>query len=234
MSQSYASALAGLFLGAGIALAGFFGSNTLLNKEKGLNTAEVKGLSERVLPADDATWALQVSVRENNLGSYAGAFAEAQRNMDRVVSLLTAQGISENEISIIPLRRQDRTIRNNQSEVVESYFTVSGSIVVHTTEPNKIATARGPALALGAEGINIVEDRLEYSFSSLNDIKPDMLREATANARIAANEFATNAGVKVGGIQYARQGGFEIYPDEANPVQQHIRVVTNISFYLDN
>ncbi len=38
------------------------------------------------------------------------------------------------------------------------------------------------------------EQRPAYYFTRLNKIKPAMLREATKNARIAANEFAENAG----------------------------------------
>ena len=49
-----------------------------------------------------------------------------------------------------------------------------------------------------------------YHFTQLNDIKPGMLKEATRNARLAADEFAANAGVNVDGIRSARQGGFVI------------------------
>jgi hypothetical protein len=64
-----------------------------------------------------------------------------------------------------------------------------------------------------------------------------MLREATKNARIAANEFAENAGVKVGSIRSARQGGFNVrdageeYGDTAK-IEKDVRVVTTIDFYL--
>jgi hypothetical protein len=64
-----------------------------------------------------------------------------------------------------------------------------------------------------------------------------MLKEATTNARIAANEFAENAGVKVGRIRSARQGSFYIrdageqYGDTAK-IEKDVRVVTNITFYL--
>ena len=66
-----------------------------------------------------------------------------------------------------------------------------------------------------------------------------MLREATANARVAANEFAANAGVTVGGIQTATQGGFQIRAanegvSEADAIEKLVRVVTTITFYLNN
>lgn len=64
-----------------------------------------------------------------------------------------------------------------------------------------------------------------------------MLSEATKNARIAANEFAGNAGVTVGGIRSARQGSFNVrdagedYSD-TKKIDKDVRVVTNITFFL--
>jgi hypothetical protein len=61
--------------------------------------------------------------------------------------------------------------------------------------------------------------------------------EATTNARLAANEFAANADVDVGGIRDARQGGFiirdvgENYTDTTK-IEKDVRVVTTITFYL--
>ena len=94
-------------------------------------------------------------------------------------------------------------------------------------------------MELATQGIRPQIEGPYYDFSSLNDIKPDMLREATDNARIAANEFAANAGIKVGGIQVATQGGFQVEtlsarPGLVEPGQHLVRVVTTITFYLEN
>ena len=64
-----------------------------------------------------------------------------------------------------------------------------------------------------------------------------MLREATKNARIAASEFAENAGVDVGGIRSARQGSFVVRDagmeyGNTTKIEKDVRVVTTITFYL--
>ena len=90
---------------------------------------------------------------------------------------------------------------------------------------------------LVAQGIDIENYAPTYRFTKLNEIKPEMLSEATKNARIAANEFAKNADVKVGGIRSARQGSFRIndvgedYGD-TKKIDKTVRVVTTITFYL--
>jgi len=62
-------------------------------------------------------------------------------------------------------------------------------------------------------------------------------REANQNARIAANEFASNAGVEVGGIRSARQGGFIVRDageehGDSRKIEKDVRVVTTITFFL--
>jgi uncharacterized protein len=49
---------------------------------------------------------------------------------------------------------------------------------------------------------------LAYKFTGLNSIKPDMITEATRNARVAADRFASDSGSKVGAIRQANQGVF--------------------------
>jgi len=57
--------LAPLLLAIGIALAGYFISHTLYNSKIALNTADVKGLAERIVESDSAFWTIQYTVTGN-------------------------------------------------------------------------------------------------------------------------------------------------------------------------
>lgn len=90
---------------------------------------------------------------------------------------------------------------------------------------------------LFAEGLDINNYPPAYSFTKINDIKPDMLKEAAQNARIAATEFARNMGVSVGKIRRAKQGGFIVEDASAgqsgnSSLMKQVRVVTTIDFHL--
>lgn len=108
---------------------------------------------------------------------------------------------------------------------------------MHTQKVQLVSEVRAELNKLIAEGLDVKNRQPAYHFTKLNDIKPEMLKEATKNARIAANEFATNAGVAVGGIRTARQGGFVIrdvgtnYGDTTK-IDKDVRVVTNVTFFL--
>jgi len=52
--------------------------------------------------------------------------------------------------------------------------------------------------------------RAEFLFRGINKIKPDMIEEATVNARKAAEKFAADSNSKVGAIRRATQGTFEV------------------------
>ena len=74
-----------------------------------------------------------------------------------------------------------------------------------------------------------------YEFTGLNDIKPQMVEEATKNARSVAEKFATDSGSRLGKIRNASQGQFSIEDRDANtPHIKNIRVVTTVNYYLRN
>lgn len=235
--MTFQNVLAGLCVGLGLAVAGFFVSQTTLNERVGANVATVKGLSERIVEADKASW--RFSYQVTGRGDVAADFARAEADGDRIRQALTSAGFTDAELTFAPLIKSDDVRYNNNGEIIDRYHTVRGEVTVATRQPEKVAPARGPVFALAKDGVSVNEYFVSYQFTGLNEIKPDMLREATANARVAANEFAANAGVTVGGIQTATQGGFQIRAanegvSEADAIEKLVRVVTTITFYLNN
>ncbi|MDE5895313.1 MAG: hypothetical protein K2H00_04705, partial [Muribaculum intestinale] len=70
---------------------------------------------------------------------------------------------------------------------------------------------------------------------ALNDIKPGMIAEATANAREAADKFAADSKSRLGKIKTASQGQFDISDrDPYTPYLKKVRVVSTIVFYLED
>ena len=86
-----------------------------------------------------------------------------------------------------------------------------------------------------AGGSNQWENPVEFKYEGLNDIKPEMIEEATRNAREAAQKFAKDSGSRLGKIRTANQGTFTIENrDSSTPYIKKIRVVTSVTYYLDN
>jgi hypothetical protein len=84
-------------------------------------------------------------------------------------------------------------------------------------------------------GGNSWENPVEFKYEGLNDIKPQMIEEATMNAREAAEKFAKDSDSRLGKIKTANQGTFTIENRDSNtPYIKTVRVVTSVTYYLRN
>lgn len=227
----------GIFLAVGIAVGGYFIGQTMYNAKVALNTAEAKGLAERRVKADRANWKIIFTNTGKSRNDIPKLYELSEKNQTTIVDLLRKSGFDADEIEIGVLNYAYQEYRDENQKLVDQKHNLIGSISVETNKVNLVSKARADVNKLIAQGIDIKNMPPAYRFTKLNEIKPDMLKEATKNARIAANEFAENAGVIVGGIRSARQGGFiirdagEDYGD-TKKIDKDVRVVTNITFYL--
>ncbi len=226
-----------LLLAVGIALAGYFVSQTLYRSKVALNTAVVKGLAERRVQADTAYWQIQYTVMGKEKSEIPQLYKASEADQKKIISLLKESGFSDQEIKPGVISYTKQEFRDEDQKLVEEKHFLIGEIEVQTQKVQLVAEGRSKLNTLIAQGLDVQNNAPAYHFTKLNEIKPEMLKEATTNARIAANEFATNAGVKVGGIRSARQGGFVIrdvgrnYGD-TNKIEKDVRVVTNVTFFL--
>jgi hypothetical protein len=227
----------GLCVAAGMSIGGFFIGQTMLNAKVALNTAEVKGLAERRVEADRANWSIQYSVTGKDRSDIPALYEESEREQEMIIELLKTNGFETDEIEIGVLDYRHHEYRDEDQNLVDQKHSLRGSIGVETDKVRKVSEVRAKINKLIAEGIDIENRAPSYRFTNLNEIKPEMLREATRNARIAANEFAENAGVTVGGIRSARQGNFSVRDagglhSDHTKVEKDVRVVTHVTFFL--
>lgn len=227
----------GFFLALGLTGGGYFVGQTMYNSQVAVNTAEAMGLAERQVEANRASWSVGFSVVGASKEEVPELYKLMERNQKTIKDILVANGFSDDEIQTGLIDYDYREIRNSQRKLIEEQHVLNSSISLETDDVHKVAKAREEVNGLIAKGVNIKNYPPRYMFTQLNDIKPDMLKEAARNARIAAAEFANNAGVEVGRIRSARQGRFEIQDAGAdygstNKIEKDVRVVTTISFYL--
>lgn len=90
-----------------------------------------------------------------------------------------------------------------QNSVGANRFIITTTLMVRTGEPDRIRQATQRVGDLVAAGVVLSSGGPGYGgptylFTRLNDLKPEMLAEATANARKAAGEFARQSGAARG------------------------------------
>lgn len=229
--------LASALLGGGIASAGYFISQTVYNAQAGSDSANVRGLAERRVQANKVYWTIGYSVSTDKDQRVQDLYPRSEAARDAITRELVSGGLAAQDITQGVVDYHVQEFRDRQQKVIDERHTLQGTIEVESDDVVLVKQLRAGLNKLATGTFRLDNRAPRFLFTQLNQIKPDMLREATRNARIAATEFADNAGVTVGGIRQARQGNFVIrdagvdYGDAAR-IEKIVRVVTSVDFYL--
>ncbi len=118
-------------------------------------------------------------------------------------------------------------------------YQVTNVVVVTSDKVEQVRALINKQADLLRQGIAVVAGdynyQTSYEYTDLNSIKPEMIAEATANAREAADKFAQDSHSKLGKIKTASQGQFSINDrDQYTPQVKTVRVVTYITYYLED
>jgi len=211
----------------------------------------VKGLVERTVKCDSAIWPVTFKETGNDLQQ---VYAKSEEDRAAVLKFFKSQGISDQEISVGQIQVTDKQANeyggNNQGG---PRYIVQQTVTVSSSDVDKISKAGQKTSQLLQAGIIIVGgygQGIRYVFNGLNALKPDMITEATKNARASADRFAADSGSQVGSIRSANQGVFSISAADAGSgmspgedgggggpspdasIMKKVRVVSTVDYYL--
>jgi hypothetical protein len=231
-----------LILALGVATAGWFVGDGFRDGRRE-RYVTVKGLAERNVEADLALWPFRITAAADDL---AAAQAGIQRSAAEVFEFLVRHGIDTTLAELQGVEVTDR--------LAEPYggpdrsgprFTVQQLMMVRSTDVEAVHAASQQVGELVEAGVALRSGQgygpasPTFLFQGLNDLKPAMIAEATANAREAAARFAEDSESRLAGIRRANQGVFQILPRdqapgiiESNQLSKTVRVVSTIEYYL--
>ena len=193
----------------------------------------VKGLAEREVLADKVVWPLPFKCVSNDMQEL---YNEIEKNNNIVVGFLKDGGITEDEIIISAPAVTDRLAQSYVPDNIKFRYQAEAVITVTSSQVEKVIDLMKKQINLMKQGIIISNEynyNISFEYTSLNDIKPEMVEEATRNARAVAQKFAEDSGSNLGKIRQATQGQFSISSDETTPQIKNIRVVTTVKYALE-
>ncbi|MBF6603663.1 MAG: SIMPL domain-containing protein [Sphingorhabdus sp.] len=225
--------ISAILLTIGMIVGGYLLGNGLLRSKMADRSVTVRGLAERDVTADLATWTIAYSAQSTNL-------AEAQADIDADTAAI-GKFFTELGFEADALRPTGANVSQYSSNGTPQY-TIRQRLSLRTNDIEKAQAAVARQFDLVRRGV-VLEDGsgMSYSFTKLEEIKPPMVAEATKDARKSAEQFAKDSGTDVGGIKSATQGYFSIdsrdgdsggYGVSDTPYKK-VRVVTTVNFYLD-
>lgn len=234
-------------VGLGIALGGLLAGNGFARARAADRYVTVKGVAEREVRADLAIWPLRVVGADNDLSV---ANAKVAKSVTGVRDFLVRHGMDTSQIQISEFSVTDALANQYGPErTPANRYVVHETVILRSSKPDQVLAASQQISELAAIGV-VISSGTEYGaggggggptfvFSGLNKLKPEMIADATARAREAANQFARDSRSDIAGIRQANQGVFEILPrdqapgiTESSQIAKVVRVVSTIQYYL--
>ena len=226
--------IAGLLVALGLCALGMTLGRSFVSIKERDRIVTVKGLAEREVAADRVIWPLVFKEIGNDMTTIYNSIN--QKN-EIVCDFLKKNGIAEGEISVSAPQIYDLRAERYSNNDTPYRYNVTSVITVTSNQVDKVRGLIKRQADLLKLGVAIVDGdyryNTQYEFTRLNDIKPEMIEEATRNARSAAEKFAKDSESRLGKIRRANQGQFIISNrDENTPYIKQVRVVTTIDYYL--
>lgn len=202
----------------------------------------VKGVAERAVAADVALWPLRFVAADDDLGA---AQQRLTRDTELVLAFLDAAGVPPTQVSVQGLEVTDQAANPYRSGPISTRFIVTKTLMVRSDEPQRIRAASQRVGELVDAGVVLTSEGgpsrgPTYLFTRLNDHKPEMIAEATAAAREAAEQFAADSGSRLGRIRIANQGVFVVLARDRAPgtseesqLEKTLRVVSTVEYLLE-
>ena len=227
--------ISAIIIAAGIVVMGFALRSGIVTFKDMDRRVTVKGLSEREVKADKVTWPLVYKELGNDPAAMYQLLVYKNR---QVVAFLKSAGIKDEDISVNPPVITDRQADNYGNEIMNYRYKAKSVITVTSSDVDKVRSLMRRQSELMKQGIALVSEEysnttVSYEFTGLNKIKPEMIEEATKNARATAQKFADDSESSLGGILSAQQGQFSIEDRDSNtPYIKRLRVANTIEYSL--
>ena len=191
--------IVGVSLFLGFAIAGYFIGQGGVRFKSDIHTVTVKGLVEKEVKADHAVWTLRFRRASDDLRD---AHTKISADRETALSFLLKQGFKDEEITRQPTQTIDKLAREyGQPQQGERFrYIVSSSLLLKTANVDLVPKALGATEELLKSGI-VLDGGTEggtanprYVISTFNALRPQLLAEATKNARSTAQQFAADSG----------------------------------------
>lgn len=223
----------GITLMIGLMVAGYLISDGIKTVKLANRYVTVKGLSEKTVRATLADWNISFTSQGN---TFESAISKNKIDQERLSKYLKDAGMQEKDIEIGTPRVQ----QNSYDKDGKSYdqYQIQHSILIKSNDVDLVKSIAGRSSEILQLGIALSGwDAPNYYYNELNAIKPDMIAEATINARKAAEKFAQDSQSKVGNIRKAIQGPFSFHGvsrgmSETQQIEKVVRVVITTDYFL--
>ena len=162
--------------------------------------------------SDLAVWRGNFSVRGDTSRE---AYREIEKNADIVKKYFEEKGVSGDEMTFYAIYISELTkeVYNTEGECIgyeDDGYELTQSFEVSSPDVEKITAISNECTELIDSGVEIMSDAPEYYYTKLDELKLQLIEEATKNAKERIDIMAQNAGCEAGELLTANLGVFQI------------------------
>lgn len=211
---------------------------------------EVKGLSEKTVKADIGD--MSISISNSGYANLEDLYKKRISDKEKVIDFLKKQGITDDEIVNFSMNtsdynEEDKTTSASGITTIDrkKFFRSDDTINIKTTQLEKINEIKSEIVKLSSEGV-LLTYNYSYKLTNFINVKLEMMKEASQNARKNAEAFVEPQGVKIGKVAYLRQGEITIRAEdesenvsswdsqESQSINKKLRLVIRAGFTSNN
>ncbi len=205
--------LSGALIAAGAALGGYFIASGLVASAPNEAFVTAQGVAEREVIADLAVWPLSVAASGDDPVLVQDAL---DAGVASVQAFLEDRGIDSAEVTLGALSVDDRGLED--AAPLERRFVMRQPMTVRTGNVNSVAEARvtlGELVRGGNTSVETAEPA--YLYTTLEELRTELLAEAARNARANVERLAAEAGAQASLLRDAEHGALRLTPREPAP-----------------
>lgn len=193
----------------GILIAAFYLGNIAYNIKVSADTIEVTGSARKAVTADTGRWVINLESRTGINDQQAG-FNRLEGAVGKITDYLETQGFTDYET---PAGNSYATYSYPQNgEPIQTGYTVSRSVIVRSSEVEKISTLANNVDPLIGDGYTVSTGMLELTYSKLAEIRVELLSEAIKDAGDRARAIVQDSGRSVNTLRNASGGVVQVLP----------------------
>lgn len=233
--EKFQLVLLSLILAFGLIIAVKCGANTLSN-----NNIIVTGSADKIVKSDSARMEFEISERNATKQS---AYNAVKKQLPIVKKYLMDKGITDIDVSASNGYYSYKYLPNGNVTNETAYYNLSQPIVIKSNDVQKIKEISSEIQSLLDQGIDINVTNTEYFYSGLSELKVDLLKEATKDAKDRATGMLKATHNRPGKIQSVNMGVFQITPvdstnvsdmgiNDTSSIDKKVTAVANVVFRI--
>jgi hypothetical protein len=205
------STIASIIIGISIITSIFILGNSYQNRNKKDDIISVTGLGSKDFTSDLIVWTGYV--KENSL-ELKDAYDKLEKNVVEIKNYLKSKDITDNELvfNAVNINEDYEYIYDDEgrSRRIFRGYTLNQNFTIESKNVERVEKVSREVTELINKGIQLSSFEPRYYYTKLSELKLQMVEEATADAKARAEKIATAAGSKLGELQKAEMGVFQI------------------------